>query len=87
MLRIPHRLNNRITGDDEVVSLTHWQRSTPKEHFFFKFCCRLSKPQSLVRLEGLGKLIKTNYVIGSRTCDLAAFEWCVKHYGKAYLLN
>jgi hypothetical protein len=35
-------------------------------------CYRLSKPQSLVRPEDLGKLIKFNYLIASRTRDLPA---------------
>jgi hypothetical protein len=34
------------------------------------FCYRLSKPQGLVWPEGLGKLIKFLYLIGSRTRDL-----------------
>jgi hypothetical protein len=34
------------------------------------FCYRLSKPQGLVRLEGLDKLKKFNDLIGSRTRDL-----------------
>jgi hypothetical protein len=34
------------------------------------FCYSLSKPQGLVRPEGLGKLIKFNYLMGSRTRDL-----------------
>jgi hypothetical protein len=47
---------------------------TPLKHYFYAsgthFCYRLSKPQGLVRLEGLGKLIKIIHLIGSRTCDL-----------------
>jgi hypothetical protein len=45
----------------------------PQEHKFYvsgtHFCQRLSKPQGLVRPEGLGKLLKIHF-IGSRTCDL-----------------
>jgi hypothetical protein len=40
---------------------------TPKKHYFYAsgthFCWRLSKPQGLVRLEGLGKLIKIIHLI------------------------
>jgi hypothetical protein len=49
MLRIPHCLDKRITDGDEIVSLTHRQRSTPQKHYFSAsgthFCWRLSKPQ------------------------------------------
>jgi hypothetical protein len=41
---------------------------TPQKHYFYAsgthFCLRLSKPQGLVRPEGLGKLIKIIYLIG-----------------------
>jgi hypothetical protein len=47
---------------------------TPQKHYFYAcdthFCCRLSKPQGLVRPEGLGNLIKIIHLIGSRTRDL-----------------
>jgi hypothetical protein len=36
------------------------------------FCYRLSKPQGLVRLEGLRKLIKIIHLTGPRTRDLPA---------------
>jgi hypothetical protein len=36
------------------------------------FCYRLSKPQSLMQMEGLGKLIKISHLIGSQTHDLPA---------------
>jgi hypothetical protein len=57
-------------------SLTRLPCSTAPKHFFY-FCLdshfwyRLSKPQGLVWQEGLGKLIKFNYLIGSWTPDLA----------------
>jgi hypothetical protein len=40
--------------------------------FGTRFCWRLSKPQGLVRPEGLGTLIKTIRLIESRTLDLPA---------------
>jgi hypothetical protein len=59
-LRILHCLDNRLTDGGKVVSFTHWSRSTPQKHYFSAsgthFCFRLSKPQGLVRLEGIGKL-------------------------------
>jgi hypothetical protein len=47
---------------------------TPQKHYFYAsgthFFSRLSKPQGLVRPEGLSKLIKIIHLIGSRTRDL-----------------
>jgi hypothetical protein len=34
MLRIPHRLDNRLTDDGKVVSPTRRPRSTPQKHYF-----------------------------------------------------
>jgi hypothetical protein len=60
--RISHWLDNRLTDGGKVVSPTHRQRSTPRIHYFSAFGTpfrqRLSKPQGLVRPEGLGKLKK-----------------------------
>jgi hypothetical protein len=60
MLRIPHYLDNPLTDGGKVVSPTYRSRSTPEKHYFSAFgthfCQRLSKPQGLVRLAGLGKL-------------------------------
>jgi hypothetical protein len=59
MLRIPQYVDNRLTDGSKVVSPTHRPRSTPQKHFSASgthFSWRLSKPQGLVRLEGLGKL-------------------------------
>jgi hypothetical protein len=77
MLRIPHCLDNGLTDidEDKVVSLTQQPRSTPKKHYFPVLVLISArgwrKPQSLVRLTGLGKL-KKNHLIGSRTSDLPA---------------
>jgi hypothetical protein len=57
MLRIPHCLDNRLTDGRIVVSPTYRPLSTPHKHFSVSgthFCQRLSKPQGLVRPEGLG---------------------------------
>jgi hypothetical protein len=73
MLRIPHCLDNRPTDGSKVVSPTNPPHFTPQKHYYFyvsctHFCYRLSKPQGLVRPEGLGKL--KNHLIGNRTRDL-----------------
>jgi hypothetical protein len=76
MLRIPHCLDNRLTDGGEVVSPTHRPRFIPQKHYFSAsvthFCYRLSKPQAIVRLEGLGKLKEFIHLIWSRTRDLPA---------------
>jgi hypothetical protein len=33
MLRVPHCLDNRLTGGGKVVSLTHRPRCNPQKHF------------------------------------------------------
>jgi hypothetical protein len=71
MLMIPHCLDIRLTYGGMVVSPTHRPRSTPQKHFSASgthLCSMLSKPQDLVRPEGLGKLKK----ISDRTRDLPA---------------
>jgi hypothetical protein len=69
MLRIPHCLDNRLTDGGRP-------RSTPHEHYFSAsgthFWQRMSKPQGLVRLEGLVKLKKLIRIIMSWTRDLPA---------------
>jgi hypothetical protein len=76
MLRIPHCLDNRLTNGGKDVSPTHRPRSTPQIHYSSAsgthLCERLSKPQGLVRQEGLGKLKKFKNLIGTLTRDLPA---------------
>jgi hypothetical protein len=76
MLRIPHCIGSLHTDGGEVgevFSLTHRLRSTPQVHFLSvsntHFCQRLSKPLSLLPLEGLNTLIKLSDVIGLRIRD------------------
>jgi hypothetical protein len=85
MLRIPHRLDNRLTDGGKVVCLMYRPRSIPQKHNFSPsgthFRYRLSKTEGLVRLEGLGKLKKFIHVIVSEIPDLPAcskflFEPC-----------
>jgi hypothetical protein len=60
MLRIPHYLDNRLTDSGNVVGPKHPPHFTPQKHYYYvsgtHFCWRLSKPQGLVRPEGLGKI-------------------------------
>jgi hypothetical protein len=52
MLRIPHRLNNRLTDSSKVVSPTHLPQSTPQEYYIspsgIRVCWRLNELQGLV---------------------------------------
>jgi hypothetical protein len=66
MLRIPHCLDNRLSGVREVVWITRRPRSTTQKQFFFLLLVlisvkRLSKLQGLVRPEGLRKLRKLRH--------------------------
>jgi hypothetical protein len=65
MLQISYSLDNRLTDGGKVVSPTHLPRSAPEKHYFSDtgshFCWRLSKPQGLVRLEGLGEMEKKSH--------------------------
>jgi hypothetical protein len=76
MIRISHRLCNRLTDGGTVVSFTHRPRSTPQKHHVSAsgthFCYRSINPQGLVRLEGLDELKKFIHLIGSRTRYLSA---------------
>jgi hypothetical protein len=62
ILRIPLCLGNRFTDGGKIISLTIRLRSTPQKHYVSSsgtyFCYRLSKPQGLLRLEGISKLKK-----------------------------
>jgi hypothetical protein len=78
MLRIPHCLDNRLTDGGKVVSNTHWLNFTPQKHYYFDvsgthFCQRLSKPQGLVRPQGLGKFKKDpkllNNIVGIKNSN------------------
>jgi hypothetical protein len=74
MLRIPHRLDNRLTDGGNVVSPTRrpllYSPETLFLCFWYSFLLELSKPQGLVGPEELGNLIKIIHLIGSRTRDL-----------------
>jgi hypothetical protein len=64
MLIIPHCLDNRLTEGGKVVNPTHPPHFTHQKHYYFyvsgtHFCQKLSKPQGLVRPEGLGKFKQT----------------------------
>jgi hypothetical protein len=93
MLRIPHRLDNRLTDGGKVVSLRHRPRSTPQKYCFSatctRFCQRLNKPQGFVRLEGLGKLLKKCiHLTWSRTHTvLQPFRYLEPAFANKYYLN
>jgi hypothetical protein len=70
MLRIPHCLDNRLTDGGKVVSPTHPPHFTRQKHYYFyvsgnHFCYNLSKPQGLVRPEGLGKFKKSPHRVSN----------------------
>jgi hypothetical protein len=71
MLKIPHGVGSRLTDDGKVVSLTRRPPLYSPETLFSAshtyFRQRLSKPQGLVRPEGLDKLINIIHLIVSRT--------------------
>jgi hypothetical protein len=75
-MRIKHWLYSRLIDGGKVVIPTHRPRSTPHKHYFsasgVHLCQRLSKPQGLVRLEGLDKLKKFIHLIQSQALDLPA---------------
>jgi hypothetical protein len=66
----------------KLSALRTGRRFIPKKCYFsysgINFCWRLSKPQSLVRPEGLGKLIKFIHLIEYRTHDLPASSLVAK---------
>jgi hypothetical protein len=71
---IPRFLHNLLIDGDGVVSLVQVPPCTPQEHFLISvpgthFYYRLSKPQDLMLLEVLAKLMKFNYLVGSQTRD------------------
>jgi hypothetical protein len=70
MLRIPHCLDIRLRDGGKVVSPKHPPRFIPQKHYYFyvsgtHFCSRLSKPQGLVRPEGLGKFKKSPHRVSN----------------------
>jgi hypothetical protein len=65
------------TDDGEAVNLyapggrpLFTPRKIPGTHF----CSRLSRPQAILHLEGLGQLKKSNDLMGNKTCDLLAWS-------------
>jgi hypothetical protein len=71
MLRIPHCLDSWLTVGGEVVNPSRRQPFTLSKIPGTNFCWRLSKPQGLVRLEGLGELKNSMILSG---VDLATFR-------------
>jgi hypothetical protein len=82
MLRISHCLDNRLTDGGKFVSLTHPPHFTPQKHYYFEvsgthFCYRLSKPQGLVRPEGLGKFKNSLRVSNPRPSGCYCMKLCL----------
>jgi hypothetical protein len=72
-LRLPHFLDNRLTDGGEVVSITHRPPFNSQEDSWYSFLLRGTvDPRAMVRLEGLGQLIKST----SSGLDPATF-WLV----------
>jgi hypothetical protein len=71
-------LDNRLIDGGEAVSLTRQSPFTPRKIPGTQFCYRLTRPQALVRLEGLGQL---NNTITSSRMEPATFRLV------AYCLN
>jgi hypothetical protein len=70
MLRIPHCLDTWLIDGRKVVRFTIHSPCTPRNIFWHSFLLEAKKPQGLVRLEGLSKLIHLIDLIGIRTRDL-----------------
>jgi hypothetical protein len=63
MLRTPHCIDNRLIDGGKAVNPTHPPHFPSQKHYYFyvsgtHFRLGLSKPQGLLRPEGLGKLKK-----------------------------
>jgi hypothetical protein len=73
MLSVPYYVDSRLTDGGEVASNTSRLRSIIYNHYFYTsgshFFMKLTKPQRLVRLEGLRKLKKFIHLIELRTSD------------------
>jgi hypothetical protein len=71
MLRIPHCIDNLLTDGGKVVNPTQTPHFNPQKYYYFyvsgtHFCYRLSKPQGIVRPEGLGKFKNSPHEVRER---------------------
>jgi hypothetical protein len=69
---MPHYLNNGLVDGGEVSALRAGRDLLPMNIPSTHFCQKLSQPQGLVRLEGLGKQKKRNDLIETRTSGIPA---------------
>jgi hypothetical protein len=70
-------MSSQMAEGGEVISLRHRLHSTNQKHFFIfissiHFFLRLSKPQGLVRMEGLCNLLKIIHIIRSQAHNFPA---------------
>jgi hypothetical protein len=72
MSNLPHFLNNRLTDGGEVVSLMRRRPLPPGRFLALIYVRSRVNSRATERLEGLGKLKKSNDLIGDRTHDLPA---------------
>jgi hypothetical protein len=70
--RFPHFLDNRLTDDGEVVSLTRRPPFTARKIPGTHFCSRLSRPQGHSAAGRIRSIEKSHDLIGNRTRDLLA---------------
>jgi hypothetical protein len=70
--RLPHFLDSRLAGGDEVVGLTRRPPFTPQKDFWHSFCYRLSRPQGHSAPGRIRSIEKSNALIGNGTGDFSA---------------
>jgi hypothetical protein len=70
MSRLSHFLDNRLTDNGEVVSLTLRPPFTPKENSWYSFLLEAESTPGLCAARKIRSIEKSNGVIGNRTRDL-----------------
>jgi hypothetical protein len=70
--RLPHFLDNRLTGGGKVISLKRQQPFTPNKIPGTHFCWRLCRPQGYSAAGRIRSIQTSNDQIGNRTRDLPA---------------
>jgi hypothetical protein len=70
--RLPHFLNDRLTDNGDVVSLTRRPSLTPRQIPGTNFCWRLSRPKGFSAAGRIRSTEKSNDIIGNQTRNLSA---------------